>query len=455
MKARTSPDRSGGGHTTGRAGSVAVLAGAALLLAACSGGDDVADPGTGAVPTSEDAPAPDTPETEARETTGAPETDPADGSDGPDGTTATETTTSTDDAEDGTAQEVSTEPPTLEVEVVGEDLSIPWDVQLLPDGTALVTEREGRVTHLADGRTQAVDLDLSEVVAAGEGGLMGLAVSPDVEEDRTIFLCHTSQAAGTPDVRVTRWTLDEEATSATQDGVVVDGLPYTSGRHSGCRLALTPDGDLLVGTGDAADSPNPQDLRSLGGKVLSVTTDGEPTDPDGHVEGADPRILTYGHRNVQGLALQPGTDTWWSVEHGPDVDDEVNVLEPGGNYGWDPGPGYDEGVPMTDLDAFPDAVEAVWSSGDPTHATSGAVFLEGPQWGAWDGALAVAELKGSGVSILTVDGQEVTDVVRVPELDGTHGRLRSLTLDGDGALWVTTSNGDSDVVLRVTATRAD
>ena len=102
------------------------------------------------------------------------------------------------------------------------------------------------------------------------------------------------------------------------------------------------------------------------------------------------------------------------------------------------------------LDAFPDAVRARWSSGSPTHATSGAVFLEGEAWGAWDGALAVAELKGSGVTVLTLDDEgTVTGEARVPELDGTYGRLRSLTLD-DGALWVTTSNGERDVVLRVT-----
>uniref|UniRef100_UPI00315924E1 PQQ-dependent sugar dehydrogenase n=1 Tax=Ornithinimicrobium sp. CNJ-824 TaxID=1904966 RepID=UPI00315924E1 len=105
---------------------------------------------------------------------------------------------------------------------------------------------------------------------------------------------------------------------------------------------------------------------------------------------------------------------------------------------------------MTDLERFPDAVEAVWSSGDPTHATSGAAFLEGEAWGAWEGALAVAELKGSGMTVLSLDGREVVDEARVPELEGTYGRLRSVVLGDDGALWVTTSNGSDDVVLRVT-----
>ncbi|GAA1173455.1 PQQ-dependent sugar dehydrogenase [Ornithinimicrobium humiphilum] len=414
---------------------LSVVAVAGLALTACSGeGDSASPPATSSAP--------------------AASTTPAGTDDG------TATTAPSDDAVSETSSEPTEEPAApeaLDVEVVLEGLRLPWDVQLLPDGTALVTERGGRLLAADPTGTPAeareVALDLPELFVGSEAGLMGLAVSPDFEQDRTIFLCHAAQPTGAaPDVRVTRWTLDEDLARATRDGVVVDGLPLTSGRHAGCRLLLLPDDTLLVGTGDAADGRNPQALDSLGGKVLALTTDGGPAEPDGSVEGADPRILTYGHRNVQGLAVQPGTDppVVWSVEHGPSVDDEVNVLEPGGNYGWDPVPGYDESVPMTDLDAFPDAVEAVWSSGSPTRATSGAAFLRGGAWGAWEGALAVAELKGSGLTLLLVDGTEVVDELRPRELDGTYGRLRSLTVDEDGALWVTSSNGEGDVVLRVT-----
>ena len=348
------------------------------------------------------------------------------------------------------------EVPALDVAVVASGLSLPWDVQLLDDGTPLVTERGGRLVTVRDDGVHEVAVDLPDLYAQGEGGLMGLAVDP--ADDRRVFACYASQEGGAPrDVRVVRLELSGDATSASVADVVVDGIPLTSGRHSGCRLLLAGS-TLLVGTGDAADEANPQDPASLGGKVLAVTPDGEPVDGAPFVAGGDPRVLTYGHRNVQGLAVQPGVDggvpgvgVVWSAEHGPSRDDEVNVLRPGGNYGWQPGPGYDEAVPMTDTDAFPDAVGAVWSTGAPTHATSGAVFLQGEAWGTWDGALAVAELKGAGVTVLTVDGQEVTGAHRVAELEGTHGRLRSLTLGGDGALWVTTSDGEGqDELLRVT-----
>ncbi|SOC57344.1 PQQ-dependent sugar dehydrogenase [Ornithinimicrobium cerasi] len=415
-----------------------------LTLLGCSVGTDAEVPGYGASPAS--APATGSPDDGGDGATEDGEEGPTEDGAPEDGTSSAPATSAPDDAP-------SDEAPALDVEVVADGLALPWDVQLLPDGTALVTERGGRLLAIDPdgGAVRELDLDMDGLFVGSEAGLMGLAVSPTFEEDRSVLVCHAAQPTGeAPDVRVTRLRLDEAVTRASVDTTLVTGLPLSSGRHSGCRLLVTGDGTLLVGTGDAAVGTHPQDLGSLGGKVLALTLEGGPADPDGHVEGADPRVLTYGHRNVQGLAEQPGTGTVWAVEHGPDVDDEVNVLVPGGNYGWDPVPGYDESVPMTDLEAFPDAVEAAWSSGAPTHATSGAVFLEGEQWGAWAGALAIAELKGSGVTVLTVDGTTVVAEERVPELDGTHGRLRSLTLDDEGALWVTSSDGEDDVVLRVT-----
>jgi glucose/arabinose dehydrogenase len=344
--------------------------------------------------------------------------------------------------------------PALDVEVVVDDLELAWDVALTPEGTVLATERAGRLLAHDEQGTREITADLDDLFVGSEAGLMGLEVSPDFARSREIFLCHATRAGdGRPrDVRVTRWRLDEGTTAAERAGTVVDGLPISSGRHSGCRLRFVPDGTLLVGTGDAAQGENPQDPDSLGGKTLRLRPDGTiPEDnPFADRDGPAAAAHTLGHRNVQGLAVQPGTDTVWSAEHGPGTDDEINVLEPGGNYGWDPVPGYDESVPMTDLGKYPDAVPAAWSSGRPTVALSGAVFLEGQQWGAWEGALAVAELKNTGVGVYRVEDTEVTGRTRMAELEDEYGRLRSLTLDDEGALWVTTSNGGDDAVLRVT-----
>ena len=228
-----------------------------------------------------------------------------------------------------------------------------------------------------------------------------------------------------------------------------EASPTSSGRHGGCRLRFGPEGYLWIATGDAISGTVPQDLTSLGGKVLRVdasTGAGAPANPF-----APSRVYTYGHRNVQGLALRPGTSQMWSVEHGPSVDDEINRLVAGRNYGWNPVPGYNEGVPMTGLVEYPDAVEAKWSSGSPTLATSGGVFLEGDQWGVWEGRLAVATLADSKLRLFefTPDGALVSQVV-VAELNGVFGRLRTPMMGPDGALYVSTSNGGtSDRILRL------
>jgi glucose/arabinose dehydrogenase len=207
-------------------------------------------------------------------------------------------------------------------------------------------------------------------------------------------------------------------------------------------LRFAPDGALLVGTGDNAVGTNAQDPGSLAGKVLRV-------DPaTGNVA-----VWTRGHRNVQGLAVRPVSGQVFAVEHGPDRDDEVNLLRQGGNYGWDPDGGghYDESVPMTDPE-IAGAIPAVWSSGRPTLATSGATFLDGDLWGAYDGLLLVGLLKARGVLALRLDDAgALQEQFRVPELDGAHGRIRSVLQGVDGALYVTTDNGrDADRLLRVT-----
>ncbi len=331
-------------------------------------------------------------------------------------------------------------------------LSVPWGMTFAPDGTMLFTERGGRLSsRLTDGTVQPVSADFDDLLVSGEAGLMAIAADPAFAANRRFYTC---QAHTGPEVQVIAWTFNDDTyTAATRVADPLVGNIPAASRHSGCRLRFGPQGYLWIATGDATVGTAPQDLNSLGGKVLRVDA------ATGAAAAGNPfgsRLYTYGHRNVQGLARRPGTNQMWSVEHGPRLDDEINLLSAGGNYGWDPVPGYDEGVPMTDLVKFPGAVEARWSSGNPTLATSGGIFLEGAQWGRWDGRLAVATLKGSSLRLFefTDDGAFVSQVV-VPELDGRYGRLRTPLLGPDGALYVTTSNGrGQDKILRVSGSRA-
>lgn len=345
-----------------------------------------------------------------------------------------------------------TAPPPVSVEVVADGLDHPWDVAKAPDGTILFTERAGSFTAVRPGAEPTpMSADLSDLVASSETGLMALALSPGFEQDRTAYTCQGIESGGGRSVGVVAWTVAPDWSGLTRERTVIDGFPVSTGRHGGCRILPADDGTLLIGTGDAAQPSVPQDRNSLGGKVLRVdAATGAPA-----ADNPDPAspVFTLGHRNVQGLAEQPGTGRVYSVEQGSSRDDEVNLLTPGGNYGWSPdrsGSGYDESVPMTDPDRVPGALGAVWSSGPSTVATASGTFLTGSGWGAWDGALAVGVQKGQQVLLLRLsdDGTTVTEQTILPELS-EFGRIRTVSAQPDGTLLVTTDNGDTDSVLLV------
>ncbi len=336
----------------------------------------------------------------------------------------------------------------LEATPVISGLDRPWDIAWLPNETVLVTERPGRLNIYGDGIDQAPSLVIEpdDLVANSEGGMLGLEVDPDFESNGYVYVCFCSTLDGDPDVRVVRYTLSTpNGDSMVDRDDIVTGMPYTNGRHSGCRPRFGPDDYLWVGTGDAAfggDPTAPQDDNSLGGKVLRIDRDGNAAsdNPGGRL------WFSKGHRNIQGMAFRGVLGM--SAEHGPEYDDEINLLVEG-NFGWDPLPGYIESVPMTDTDKFDDAIEAAFSTGRPTLAYSGATFIEGNQWANWDGVLAVATLKAQHLHIYFVDAVgNVTDGGRYLEMGK---RLRSPRMGPDGLLYVTTDGGgNGGEVLRAT-----
>lgn len=347
--------------------------------------------------------------------------------------------------------------PPLAVTTVVSGLDIPWDLTFTPDGTMLFDQRAGSLqARLTTGEVRTVTADMSDLYASDESGLMGLVVDPQFSSNRTFYTCQGHTGGDGRDVRVVKWQVDTGYTRATRVQNVVTGI-QNNARHSGCRLRFDANGLLYVGTGDATVGTNPQDLTSLNGKVLRVTTAGAPAPGNPFISSGNAKtrlVYTYGHRNVQGLSLRPGTNEMWSVEQGTGRDDEVNRLVAGGNYGYDPVPGYNEGVPMTDLAKYPNAVPAVFATGAPTLALSGGTWLSGSQWGGLDGVFIGAALKASQLKALRISPQNVLQgSVDVPELQGTYGRLREPVQGPDGALYVTTSNGSgNDRILRVAPT---
>lgn len=315
--------------------------------------------------------------------------------------------------------------------VIAQDLEVPWDLAFLPDDSALVTLRDsGEIVRIDNGGTTTVGT-VPGVAAEDEGGLLGIAVSPDFEEDDTVFVYATTQ----DDNRVLRMTFGEHGIG---DPIpVLTGIPKAS-NHNGGRLDFGPDGRLYVATGDAGDGGAAQDADSLSGKILRITPDGDPApgNPD-----ADSPVWSSGHRNVQGLAWRED-GTMWASEFGQNTWDELNRITEGGNYGWPDVEGEGGG------DEFVDPV-ATWTTADASP--SGITVDE-------NGDVVMAALMGESLWRVPVTGEGEDADTGTPErlLEGEHGRLRHVELAPDGSLWVLTSNtfrGDpregDDRVLRV------
>jgi aldose sugar dehydrogenase len=345
--------------------------------------------------------------------------------------------------------------PTLTTESVLSGRDHIWEIAFLPSGQMLFTERKGTLNVLEGGKTRTVTT-VDDIKAIGETGLMGLAVDKDYATNRYVYVCYASTRG--PDIRVARWKLKADVSGVEDRKDILTSVTVNpGGRHSGCRVAFGPDGYLWVGTGDAAipgRSPQtPQSLASLNGKLVRIDREGMAAPGNLGTDGADPRIYNYGHRNIQGLAFYPAPRDGVlgvSVEHGSSVDDEINPLVKG-NFGWDPDKAYTEAnIPMTDKTKFPDAIEAIWGSGKTTQAPSGATFLKGAQWKAWEGSLAVAFLKDQKLKIVDISGANKL-LGEQDVLVKQFGRLRAATLGPDGNLYLSTDNGNNaDQIIRVT-----
>jgi glucose/arabinose dehydrogenase len=335
--------------------------------------------------------------------------------------------------------------PRLTVTILQSGLRLPWDVAPLPDGRMLVSERAGNLLVYQSTAPGAPRLANNPVVGTrenGEGGLMGIAVDPDFAANSFIYVCASRDDEGQYRNQVLRYKL--VGNFIAFDGFVIRRGMAAAGNHNGCRLRFGPDRKLWITMGDAGNLRNGQDPNALNGKVLRVNTDGTiPTD-NPVIPGSAGRsaIYTWGNRNPQGLAFEPGTGVPYEVEHGDDTHDEINILVAGANYGY---PLFRGPV------GRPGYVDPAWSSGNVTLATSGADFVVGPQWGAWSGSLFVAQLKETDLRRFELFAGTVrqTNIL----FDNTYGRLRSVVFGADGALYLTTSNGTADRVLRITATQ--
>ncbi|MCW2791174.1 MAG: glucose sorbosone dehydrogenase [Nocardioides sp.] len=314
---------------------------------------------------------------------------------------------------DGTAPGEPTRAPRV-VATIATDLAVPWGLGFLPDGDAIVTERDTRrvlLIHGPDHRVREIGT-IDAAAPQGEAGLLGVAVSPDFETDHQLFF-YVSTAE---DNRIVRTTYD--AGRLGEPTVILDDIP-NGFIHDGGRLAFGPDGYLYASTGETGDDSLSQDKASLGGKILRITTDGDPA--PGNPFGDSP-VWSYGHRNVQGLAFDD-RGRLWASEFGHNDFDELNLIEPGDDYGWPIVEGRGGRAGLTDP-------QVVWD-----------VAVASPSGLAWrDGELWLASLRGARLWRIDVTGNLATDPKDF--FVGEYGRMRTVAVAPDGRLWVTTSNQD-------------
>lgn len=335
-------------------------------------------------------------------------------------------------------------------------LERPWGMAWLPDGAMLVTERPGRLRLIRNGQLEATPIaGVPEVFASNQGGLLDVAVHPQFNENRWIYLAYAHGTAEANRTRVARAEFDGRSLSNVQ--VIFDvARDKTDGQHFGSRLLWLPDGTMLVAIGDGGNPPvelegelirrQAQNLQSRLGKVVRLTEDGSPAkdNPFVNQSNADPVLWSYGHRNIQGLAFDPINNRIWATEHGARGGDELNLLEPGKNYGWPivtHSREYSGGV-ISEEQSRPGMVDPkeVWT---PAIAPSGLAVYSGDRFLAWRGHLFAGGLVSQDVRRLQVDN---AGTVLAEESIPIGQRVRDVRQGPDGLLYVLTDASDGQLI---------
>ena len=319
---------------------------------------------------------------------------------------------------------------TLHTKVIAKNLENPWELVFAPDGRGFLTERTGNVDIIQNNTLRDRPLARIPVAQVGESGLLGMALDPNFEANRFVYLYYTYSDSSGLHIRVSRFVESENSLSGEK--VLLDKIPANS-YHDGGRIKFGPDGKLYITAGEAGKPSSAQDLKYLGGKILRINPDG--TIPADNPFPGSP-VFTYGNRNPQGLAWDPRNGNLVETEHGPSGEfgwhahDEINLIEPGKNYGWPDVIGYANDSRFTD---------PLYQTGNVTWAPSGAVFYTSDKIPSLKGKLLVATLLGQHLEVLTLDKDE--KVVSSQELfGGSFGRLRDVVQAPDGSIYLLTSN---------------
>jgi aldose sugar dehydrogenase len=336
--------------------------------------------------------------------------------------------------------------------VVASGLVEPWGLALLPDGNWLVTERPGRLRIVTpQGQMGEPISGLPAVDARGQGGLLDVILSPSFGDDRLIYWSYAEPREGGNGTAVARGRLSGDGRQVENVQVLFRVTPtYDGDKHYGSSLAFAPDGKLFITLGERSDVPirnQSQDLNSHLGKTIRINADGTVPQDNPFVgrEGARPEIWSWGHRNVQGIAIAPSGQVW-TIEHGARGGDELNLDRAGLNYGW-PVVAYGieyRGSPINEGVTARDGTEQPVYYWDPVIAPGGMTLYDGAMFPGWNGNLLVGALGGKHLARLVIENDRVVGEERL--LTDLGERIRDVAVGPDGAVWVITDEQNGKLV---------
>lgn len=340
----------------------------------------------------------------------------------------------------------------LEVQTIASGLVNPWSLAFLPDGRMLVTERPGRIRLVtAEGQLSPPLKGVPEVFASGQGGMLDLAIDKSYAQNKTIYFCFAERTSGGGRTAVARARLNDGNGRLDDTKIIFrqEG-PLSSGNHYGCRIVQAADGNLFVTLGEHFSyRDEAQNLGNHLGKIIRIAPDGS-VPPDNPFVGradAKPEIWSFGHRNEQGLAINPASGDLWEIEHGPRGGDEVNIIGRGKNYGWPViGYGIDYSGAKIHASSAGDGMEQPVKYWVPSIAPSGMTFYTAKLFPKWTGSLFSGALAGKMLVRLSLSGNAVTGEERL--LQNLNERMRDVRQGPDGALWLLTDSS-AGRILRV------
>ncbi|MGB8194965.1 MAG: PQQ-dependent sugar dehydrogenase [Chitinophagaceae bacterium] len=327
----------------------------------------------------------------------------------------------------------------LQTRVVAQNLRYPWEILWGPDNHIWMTERDGRISRVdpASGKITLI-ADVSEVVARGEGGLLGMALHPEFSVTPHVFIAYNYEdGSGSYREKILRFTYN--GSKLVQPVTLLQNI-QASGIHNGCRLLVTPDLKLWITTGDAANTSLPQNRSAVNGKILRINLDG--SIPSDNPMPGNP-VWSFGHRNAQGMVY--ANNIMYISEHGPTNDDEVNIVEKGRNYGW---PNVEGLCNESDERSFCKSENVrepikVWT---PTEAVCGLDYYDKNSIAQWKNSLLLCTLKGSKLIQLKLSNDGRSVVSGYEFFDGDFGRLRDVCVSPAGKVYICTSNGNDEII---------